>query len=53
VPTSTLQVRLGMVVMRLLPKLPGRERLVERMTGSIHDAATAIDLPSYELAGCL
>ncbi|MGI5126131.1 FAD-dependent monooxygenase [Pseudonocardia sp. CA-107938] len=53
VPTSKLQVRLGMVVMRLLPKLPGRERLVEKMTGPIHDAATAIDLPVYSVAGCL
>jgi len=48
VPTSKLQVRLGMFVMRLLPKLPGRERMIEKMTGSIHDAATAIVLPDYE-----
>jgi hypothetical protein len=33
--------------MRLLPKLPGRERLIEKMTGSIHDAATAVELPEY------
>ncbi len=51
VPTSKLQVRLGMFVMRLLPKLPGRERLIEKMTGSIHDAATAVELPEYGCTG--
>ena len=54
---SRFQVRLGAVMMRLLPKLPGRDRIIEKITGPIHDAADAIDLPDYatecgEIAGC-
>ncbi|MFI9813354.1 FAD-dependent monooxygenase [Saccharothrix variisporea] len=34
-------------MLRLLPHLPGRDRVIERITEPIRRAATAIDLPQY------
>ncbi|MEV0386190.1 FAD-dependent monooxygenase [Nonomuraea sp. NPDC050643] len=34
-------------LMRLLPRLPGRDRMIERVTGPIHRAANAISLKNY------
>ncbi|GAA2214065.1 FAD-dependent monooxygenase [Nonomuraea monospora] len=34
-------------MMRLLPRLPGRNRMIERITGPIHRAANAVTLKDY------
>ena len=41
------QVALQMQMLRMLPYLPGRGRIIERVTGPIRNAATAISLKDY------
>lgn len=44
---SRAQVRLSMAMLRLIGRLPGRERLMAKVIEPIHRAATAITLPTY------
>lgn len=41
------QVRMSMAMLALLGRLPGKERLMAKVIAPIHEAATAITLPSY------
>ncbi|MER7334770.1 MULTISPECIES: FAD-dependent monooxygenase [unclassified Micromonospora] len=40
-------IRFQLLMLRLLPHLPGRDRIAGRITENIHRAATAITLPTY------
>ncbi|MFR9774786.1 FAD-dependent monooxygenase [Micromonospora sp. MS34] len=42
---SAGQIRFQTLMLRLMPRLPGRERMIRRVTGPIRAAATAITLP--------
>lgn len=44
-------VRLAMTMMRLMARMPGRERMVERVVAPIHAAATSITLKEYAPRG--
>lgn len=44
---SGTQLRIQMTMMRALPHLPGRTRIVGRIAEAIHRAATAIEMPAY------
>ena len=44
---SRAQVRFQMLMLRLLPHLPGRERIASRISDGIRSAATSIDLDEY------
>ncbi|MEU1604378.1 FAD-dependent monooxygenase [Micromonospora matsumotoense] len=48
---STAQIRIQLTMLRLLPRLPGRERMIRRVTEPIRRAATAITLPDVGLPG--
>ncbi|TCC18918.1 FAD-dependent monooxygenase [Kribbella speibonae] len=50
VSKSAFQSWIGAALMRVLPKLPGKDSMIEKMTKPIHDAARAIDLPQYRTA---
>jgi 2-polyprenyl-6-methoxyphenol hydroxylase-like FAD-dependent oxidoreductase len=41
------QIRAQLAVLRLLPRLPGKERMAGRIAEKIHRAATAITLKDY------
>ncbi|WP_367115238.1 hypothetical protein [Actinophytocola sp.] len=41
------QVRMSMIMMRLMARTPGRERLLAKVMAPIQRAATAISLESY------
>ncbi|GAB3878895.1 hypothetical protein GCM10029964_030300 [Kibdelosporangium lantanae] len=41
------QIRAQLTVLRLLPKLPGKEKMAGRIADKIHRAATAITLKDY------
>jgi 2-polyprenyl-6-methoxyphenol hydroxylase-like FAD-dependent oxidoreductase len=41
------QIRAQLAVLRMLPKLPGKEKMAGRIADKIHRAATAIDLKDY------
>jgi 2-polyprenyl-6-methoxyphenol hydroxylase-like FAD-dependent oxidoreductase len=41
------QVRMSMVMLGLMAKMPGRERILAKVMEPLHRAATAIDLPDY------
>ncbi len=43
------QVRMSMIMLGLLAKLPGRDRLLAKMMAPIHKAANAIDLDGYSV----
>ncbi|NUW45958.1 FAD-dependent monooxygenase [Nonomuraea rhodomycinica] len=45
---SRLALRLQLLMIRLLPHLPGRDRVIERVAGAIHRAANAITLEDYK-----
>ncbi|WP_091350179.1 FAD-dependent monooxygenase [Micromonospora rhizosphaerae] len=42
---SAAQIRFQVLMLRLMPHLPGRERMIRRVTEPIRKAATAITLP--------
>ena len=42
---SAAQIRFQTLMLRLMPQLPGRERMIRRVTEPIRRAATAITLP--------
>ncbi len=42
---SAAQIRFQTLMLRLMPRLPGRERMIRRVTEPIREAATAITLP--------
>jgi 2-polyprenyl-6-methoxyphenol hydroxylase-like FAD-dependent oxidoreductase len=44
---SKFQLRFQMFMLRLMPRLPGRDAMVRRITDAIHSAATAIELKNY------
>ena len=44
---SPAQLRFQMLMLRLLPHLPGRERIASRISDGIRSAATSIDLDEY------
>jgi hypothetical protein len=41
------QVRTAMLMLRVLNKLPGKDKLMAAMIAPVHRAATAIQLPDY------
>jgi 2-polyprenyl-6-methoxyphenol hydroxylase-like FAD-dependent oxidoreductase len=43
--SSAAQIRFQTLMLRLMPRLPGRERMIRRVTEPIRRAATAITLP--------
>lgn len=43
------QVRISMIMLGLMAKLPGRDRLLAKMMAPIHKAANAIDLDGYRV----
>ncbi|NUW37707.1 FAD-dependent monooxygenase [Nonomuraea sp. SMC257] len=45
---SRLAIRFQLFMIRLLPHLPGRDRMIERVAGAIHRAADAITLEDYK-----
>ncbi|GAA2307271.1 FAD-dependent monooxygenase [Nonomuraea roseoviolacea subsp. roseoviolacea] len=45
---SRLAIRFQLFMIRLLPHLPGRDRMIERVAGAIHRAANAISLEDYK-----
>jgi hypothetical protein len=47
VARSRFRCWLGVQTMRLLPRLPWRNAVVEKITAPIHDAASAIALKDY------
>ncbi|WP_061289570.1 FAD-dependent monooxygenase [Herbidospora cretacea] len=47
---SAGQIRFQMFMLRLMPRLPGRNRMIRRVTEPIRRAATAITLRDYEAA---
>ncbi|WP_049558802.1 FAD-dependent monooxygenase [Nonomuraea sp. SBT364] len=44
--SSPFQVRMSMVMLRLVNLLPGKDRIMAKVVEPIHRAATAIDLPA-------
>ncbi|SDI57071.1 FAD-dependent monooxygenase [Nonomuraea jiangxiensis] len=44
---SRAALRFQLLMIRLLPHLPGRDRMIERIAGPIHTAANAITLKDY------
>lgn len=44
---SAAQIRFQMLMLRLMPHLPGRNRMIERVTEPIRKAATAITIRDY------
>jgi len=44
---SSLQVRLSMLFLSLLSKLPGKDRMIAKAVAPIHRAANAIELKDY------
>ncbi|MEU6408024.1 FAD-dependent monooxygenase [Microbispora sp. NPDC046933] len=44
---SAAQIRFQMLMLRLMPHLPGRNRMIERVTEPIRRAATAITIRDY------
>jgi 2-polyprenyl-6-methoxyphenol hydroxylase-like FAD-dependent oxidoreductase len=46
---SAALIRVQLLMLRLLPYLPGRDRIAGRVADTIHAAATAIELPGYGL----
>ncbi|WP_246148647.1 FAD-dependent monooxygenase [Nonomuraea turkmeniaca] len=44
---SRLALWIQITMIKLLPHLPGRDRMVERIAGPIHRAANAISLKNY------
>ena len=48
--SSTAQIRFQTLMLRLMPRLPGRERMIRRVTEPIRRAATAITLPDTPAA---
>lgn len=40
-------IRLQLLMLRMLPYLPGKERIIGRIADAIHKAATAITLKNY------
>ena len=44
---SRRQVSMGMVMLRVLNRLPGKDRMMARIVEPIHRAATAITLKAY------
>ncbi|MGZ0149854.1 FAD-dependent monooxygenase [Kribbella sp. WER1] len=44
---STLQSWMGAQLLRVLPRMPGKDAMIAKVTKPIHDAARAIDLPQY------
>ncbi|MFF0309272.1 FAD-dependent monooxygenase [Streptosporangium sp. NPDC004379] len=45
--SSRSQVRMSMLMLRLVNLLPGKERIMAKVVEPIHRAATAIDLPAW------
>ncbi|PSK64974.1 2-heptyl-3-hydroxy-4(1H)-quinolone synthase [Micromonospora sp. MH33] len=48
--SSAAQIRFQTLMLRLMPRLPGRERMIRRVTEPIRRAATAITLPDAPAA---
>lgn len=48
--SSAAQIRFQTLMLRLMPRLPGRERMISRVTEPIRRAATAITLPDAPAA---
>ncbi|MBN6057184.1 FAD-dependent monooxygenase, partial [Nonomuraea sp. RK-328] len=46
---SRLAIRFQLFMIRLLPHLPGRDRMIERVAGAIHRAANAITLEDHKV----
>ncbi|NRQ31519.1 FAD-dependent oxidoreductase [Nonomuraea sp. NN258] len=44
---SRLAIGIQLTALRLLPRLPGRDKMIDRIAGPIHRAATAISLKDY------
>ncbi|GLZ77756.1 FAD-dependent oxidoreductase [Actinorhabdospora filicis] len=44
------QVRFSLAMLKLLNKMPGKERMLAKVVEPIHRAANAIDLPEYRIA---
>ena len=47
---APLKVRMSMAMLRVMNRVPGRDRMLSAMLAPIHKAATAIDLPDYPAA---
>jgi 2-polyprenyl-6-methoxyphenol hydroxylase-like FAD-dependent oxidoreductase len=47
VSKSALQSWFGAMMLRVMPKLPGKDAMISKLTQPIHDAARAIILPQY------
>jgi 2-polyprenyl-6-methoxyphenol hydroxylase-like FAD-dependent oxidoreductase len=47
VSKSKLQSWMGAQLLRVMPKLPGKDAMIAKVTQPIHDAARAIELPQY------
>ncbi|GAA4092028.1 FAD-dependent monooxygenase [Nonomuraea soli] len=47
VMATPFQVRMSMIMLRVVNLLPGKDRIMAKVVEPIHRAATAIDLPSY------
>jgi 2-polyprenyl-6-methoxyphenol hydroxylase-like FAD-dependent oxidoreductase len=45
---SAAQIRFQMLMLRLMPHLPGKNRMIERVTEPIRKAATAITITNYQ-----
>ena len=48
---SRFQIWSQLQVLRALPRIPGGQRIIGRVTRAIHDAATAITLDEYGVNG--
>ncbi|MEO3807988.1 FAD-dependent monooxygenase [Sphaerisporangium sp. B11E5] len=48
---SRTAIRFQMLMLRLMPRLPGRERVIRRVTEPIRAAATAVTIRDYRRAG--
>ncbi|WNM37270.1 FAD-dependent monooxygenase [Micromonospora halotolerans] len=48
--SSAAQIRFQTLMLRLMPRMPGRERMIRRVTEPIRRAATAITLPDAPAA---
>jgi hypothetical protein len=42
------QIRLTMIMLGLLARMPGRDRLLAKVMAPIQQAANAVDLPRYD-----
>ncbi|NUT42355.1 MAG: FAD-dependent oxidoreductase [Thermoactinospora sp.] len=47
VMATPFQVRMSMIMLRVVNLLPGKDRIMAKVVEPIHRATTAIDLPSY------